>query len=108
MVAKGRSIDELPQLFNVLIGEYVELSGRARTQPPMTRYADLISDYAFRHHVKAGITGWAQVHGYRGETATVQSMKDRVGLDTWYVDNWSLLLDVQDHIANGNRSDQRT
>jgi undecaprenyl-phosphate galactose phosphotransferase/putative colanic acid biosynthesis UDP-glucose lipid carrier transferase len=58
-------------------------------------YADLISDYAFRHHVKPGITGWAQVLGYRGETPTVQSMKERVDLDIWYVDNWSLLLDAQ-------------
>ena len=57
-------------------------------------YSDLISCYAFRHHVKPGITGWAQIHGCRGETPTVGSMEQRVLHDIWYVDNWSLLLDV--------------
>ena len=58
-------------------------------------YTALISTYAFRHHVKPGITGWAQVHGYRGETPTLRLMEERVDRDIWYVDNWSLLLDLR-------------
>jgi len=55
----------------------------------------LLSDYAFRHHVKPGITGWAQVKGYRGETARVEQMKGRVDCDLWYINNWSLALDLK-------------
>jgi lipopolysaccharide/colanic/teichoic acid biosynthesis glycosyltransferase len=57
-------------------------------------YAELISKYAFRHHVNPGITGWAQIRGHRGETSTVRSMKERVDHNIWYVDHWSLVLDV--------------
>jgi putative colanic acid biosynthesis UDP-glucose lipid carrier transferase len=53
----------------------------------------LVSNYAFRHHVKPGLTGWAQVHGFRGPTPTVEDIKRRVDHDLWYVDNWSLTLD---------------
>jgi undecaprenyl-phosphate galactose phosphotransferase/putative colanic acid biosynthesis UDP-glucose lipid carrier transferase len=95
MWLRKTSIDELPQLFNVLIGDMSIVGPRPHATAHDSYYADLISDYAFRHHVKPGITGWAQVHGYRGETPTVQSMKERVDYDIWYVDNWSLLRDVQ-------------
>jgi Undecaprenyl-phosphate glucose phosphotransferase len=95
MWLRKTSIDELPQLFNVLIGDMSIVGPRPHATAHDNHYADLISDYAFRHHVKPGITGWAQVLGYRGETPTVQSMKERVDLDIWYVDNWSLLLDAQ-------------
>jgi Undecaprenyl-phosphate glucose phosphotransferase len=95
MWLRKTSIDELPQLFNVLIGDMSIVGPRPHATAHDNYYADLISDYAFRHHVKPGITGWAQVHGCRGETPTVQSMKERVDFDIWYVDNWSLLLDVQ-------------
>ncbi|MGY4296415.1 lipopolysaccharide/colanic/teichoic acid biosynthesis glycosyltransferase [Bradyrhizobium sp. i1.4.4] len=54
-----------------------------------------MSDYAFRHHVKPGITGWAQVNGFRGETRQVEQMQRRVELDLWYINNWSLLLDLK-------------
>jgi lipopolysaccharide/colanic/teichoic acid biosynthesis glycosyltransferase len=59
------------------------------------RDGDLLSDYAFRHHVKPGITGWAQVSGFRGETAQVEQMKGRVDCDLWYINNWSLALDLK-------------
>ena len=57
-------------------------------------YADLIDDYLGRHRVKPGITGWAQVHGYRGETSNVDDMRRRIELDLEYIDRWSLWLDL--------------
>jgi len=57
-------------------------------------YKELIAKYAFRHHVKPGITGWAQVHGLRGETGLLEQMAERVKLDLWYVNHWSFGLDV--------------
>jgi undecaprenyl-phosphate galactose phosphotransferase/putative colanic acid biosynthesis UDP-glucose lipid carrier transferase len=58
-------------------------------------YGSQLSDYAFRHHVKPGITGWAQIHGCRGGTAEVESMKRRLDFDLWYISNWSFALDLQ-------------
>jgi Undecaprenyl-phosphate glucose phosphotransferase len=89
------SIDEIPQFLNVLKGDMSIVGPRPHALAHDNHYADLISRYAFRHHVKPGITGWAQIHGYRGETPTVRSMKERVDRDIWYVDNWSLLLDIR-------------
>ena len=59
------------------------------------RYDELIANYAYRNHVKPGITGWAQVNGYRGETPNVATMEARVMRDLWYINNWSLWLDVR-------------
>jgi putative colanic acid biosynthesis UDP-glucose lipid carrier transferase len=92
---RSTSVDELPQLFNVLMGEMSIVGPRPHATVHDDHFSRLISHYAFRHHMKPGITGWAQIHGYRGETPTVQSMKERVDLDIWYVDNWSLLLDAR-------------
>ena len=89
------SIDELPQLFNVLIGNMSIVGPRPHAAAHDDYYSDLIARYAFRHKMKPGITGWAQVKGYRGETPTIHLMKKRVQLDVWYVDNWSILLDIQ-------------
>jgi exopolysaccharide biosynthesis polyprenyl glycosylphosphotransferase len=89
------SIDELPQLFNVVSGEMSLVGPRPHAAAHDHYYAELISCYAFRHHMKPGITGWAQVNGCRGETPTLQCMKDRVDHDIWYVNNWSLLLDLK-------------
>jgi undecaprenyl-phosphate galactose phosphotransferase/putative colanic acid biosynthesis UDP-glucose lipid carrier transferase len=89
------SIDELPQLFNVLKGEMSIVGPRPHAAAHDHHYEELISCYAFRHHMKPGITGWAQVNGYRGETPTLECMKGRVDFDIWYVDNWSVLLDVK-------------
>ena len=60
-----------------------------------SEYEKLIANYAFRHHVKPGITGWAQVNGYRGETPTADLMAKRVEYDLWYIANWSLWLDIR-------------
>jgi undecaprenyl-phosphate galactose phosphotransferase/putative colanic acid biosynthesis UDP-glucose lipid carrier transferase len=60
-----------------------------------SHYGAIVAEYAFRHHVKPGITGWAQVNGYRGETPQLEQMKCRVEHDLWYINNWSLALDLK-------------
>jgi Undecaprenyl-phosphate glucose phosphotransferase len=89
------SIDELPQFVNVLRGEMSLVGPRPHAMVHDDEYRKLISKYAFRLHLKPGITGWAQVNGLRGETATVDLMEKRVDLDLWYINNWSLWLDVK-------------
>ncbi len=89
------SIDELPQFLNVLRGEMSLVGPRPHAVVHDDEYKKLISRYAFRLHLKPGITGWAQVNGLRGETATVERMEKRVDLDLWYINNWSLWLDVK-------------
>jgi Undecaprenyl-phosphate glucose phosphotransferase len=88
------NIDELPQLFNVLYGDMSLVGPRPHAVAHNSQYEKLIADYAFRNHVKPGITGWAQVSGYRGETRTTDLMTKRVELDRWYISNWSLWLDA--------------
>jgi Undecaprenyl-phosphate glucose phosphotransferase len=89
------SVDELPQLINVLRGEMSLVGPRPHAVAHDTHYARLVGDYLGRHRVKPGVTGWAQVNGLRGETDTLEKMRARVEHDLYYVDNWSLLLDLQ-------------
>ncbi|HEY0219680.1 MAG TPA: undecaprenyl-phosphate glucose phosphotransferase, partial [Afipia sp.] len=89
------SIDELPQLFNVLAGNMSCVGPRPHAVAHDHQYGDLLSEYALRHHVKPGISGWAQVNGYRGQILQVEQMKTRVEYDLWYINNWSLLLDLK-------------
>jgi Undecaprenyl-phosphate glucose phosphotransferase len=93
-VLRATSIDELPQLFNVLLGDMSLVGPRPHAVAHNGYYGKLLSDYAFRHHVKPGITGWAQIHGCRGGTAKVELMKKRLDFDLWYINNWHLWLDV--------------
>jgi undecaprenyl-phosphate galactose phosphotransferase/putative colanic acid biosynthesis UDP-glucose lipid carrier transferase len=88
------SIDELPQLLNVLKGDMSLIGPRPHALAHDNHYSEIVAEYAFRHHVKPGITGWAQVNGYRGETAKVEQMRQRVAHDLWYINNWSLMLDL--------------
>ncbi len=87
------SIDELPQLFNVVRGDMSIVGPRPHASAHDRYFASAIEKYAFRHHVKSGITGWAQVCGARGETDTLEKMQRRVELDLWYINNWSIWLD---------------
>src|SRR5262245_46801762 len=87
------NIDEVPQLFNVLLGDMSLVGPRPHALSHDREYERKISLYARRHNVKPGITGWAQIHGFRGETDTTEKMKKRVEHDLYYIDNWSLLLD---------------
>ncbi len=89
------SVDELPQLLNVMRGEMSLVGPRPHALAHDDHYGQLIGDYAFRHHMKPGLTGWAQVNGHRGETETVDAMTKRVEHDLWYVDHWSLWLDIR-------------
>ena len=88
------SIDELPQLLNVLRGEMSIVGPRPHAASHDRVFAQCIENYAYRHHVKSGITGWAQVNGARGETNTLEKIQKRVDLDLWYIKHWSLRLDI--------------
>lgn len=89
------NIDELPQFINVLKGDMSLVGPRPHMLAHTDYYSSLISDYMIRHYVKPGITGWAQTHGERGETKTVQDMERRVVKDIWYIEHWSFWLDIQ-------------
>jgi Undecaprenyl-phosphate glucose phosphotransferase len=89
------SIDELPQLFNVLRGDMSLVGPRPHALAHDDEYRGVIANYAFRHHVKPGITGWAQINGFRGETARIESMRERIEADLWYINNYNLWLDLR-------------
>jgi Undecaprenyl-phosphate glucose phosphotransferase len=88
------SIDELPQLINVLKGEMSIVGPRPHAAVHDNHFDKIIANYAFRQRMKPGITGCAQVNGSRGGTATIKAMQQRVELDIWYIDNWSFHLDL--------------
>jgi Undecaprenyl-phosphate glucose phosphotransferase len=89
------SVDELPQLINVLRGDMSLVGPRPHALAHDNQYRQAIANYSFRHHVKPGLTGWAQVCGYRGETPTLDLMEKRVEHDLWYINHWSLWLDFK-------------
>jgi Undecaprenyl-phosphate glucose phosphotransferase len=89
------SLDELPQLFNVLRGEMSVVGPRPHMVEHNHQYAALIDTYLARHRVKPGITGWAQVNGWRGETDILEKMEWRISHDLYYIENWSLSFDLQ-------------
>jgi len=89
------SLDELPQFFNVLIGDLSVVGPRPHAVAHNEQYRCLIPGYMLRHKVKPGITGWAQVNGWRGETDTLEKMQKRVDCDLEYMHNWSLWLDLK-------------
>ena len=88
------SLDELPQFFNVFMGDMSIVGPRPHMLLHTEEYSELINKYMVRQLVKPGITGVAQVRGYRGETKELQDMEGRVRFDVWYIENWSLSLDI--------------
>ena len=88
------SLDELPQFFNVLQGRMSIVGPRPHAVAHNELYRSMIKGYMVRHKVKPGITGWAQVNGWRGETDTLEKMKNRIDYDLAYLQNWSLRLDL--------------
>ena len=89
------NIDELPQFWNVLIGDMSIVGPRPHMLAHTEQYDKLIDKYMVRHFVKPGITGWAQVTGFRGETRELWQMEGRVERDIWYIQHWSLWLDLR-------------
>lgn len=89
------SMDELPQFFNVLIGDMSVVGPRPHLWSQNKAYASKIKKYMVRHYVKPGITGLAQVKGFRGEIETEEDMVNRIKLDVFYIENWSLVMDIK-------------
>jgi len=92
---RRRSLDELPQVLNVLSGKMSFVGPRPHAIAHNEQYRKLISGYMIRHKVRPGMTGWAQVNGLRGETDTVEKMRERIAYDIDYMNNWSLWLDLR-------------
>ena len=89
------SIDELPQFFNVLIGDMSVVGPRPHLWSQNKAYASRIKKYMVRHYVKPGVTGLAQVKGFRGEIETDEDMINRIKFDVFYIENWSLIMDIK-------------
>jgi putative colanic acid biosynthesis UDP-glucose lipid carrier transferase len=94
-ILRKTSLDELPQLFNVLLGDMSLVGPRPHALTHNDYYSQLLENYACRHRVKPGITGWAQIHGFRGEITAPELMEQRVRYDLEYIDNWSIWFDLQ-------------
>jgi putative colanic acid biosynthesis UDP-glucose lipid carrier transferase len=94
-VLRSTSLDELPQLFNVLLGDMSIVGPRPHAVAHNEAYRALIHGYMLRHKVKPGITGWAQVNGFRGETDTEDKMRARIEFDLEYIENWDLRWDLE-------------
>ena len=89
------SMDELPQFFNVFLGNMSVVGPRPHMLSHTIQYSELIDNFLVRHYAKPGITGWAQVNGLRGETKVLADMESRVEYDIWYIENWSFILDLK-------------
>lgn len=89
------SLDELPQFLNVLRGEMSVVGPRPHAMEHNEMYKELIDRYMLRHRVKPGITGWAQINGFRGQTDTIEKMRKRIEFDIYYIQHWSFQLDLR-------------
>ncbi|MBR0023389.1 MAG: undecaprenyl-phosphate glucose phosphotransferase [Muribaculaceae bacterium] len=89
------SLDELPQFINVFKGDMSIVGPRPHMVQQTQEYSELIDKYMLRHTIKPGITGWAQVNGFRGPTDELWKMEKRVELDVWYAENWNFMLDIK-------------
>ena len=93
-IMRKTSIDELPQFINVLKGEMSVVGPRPHMVKHTEEYSKLIDKYMVRHFVKPGVTGWAQVTGFRGETKELKDMEGRIQADIWYIEHWNLWMDI--------------
>jgi putative colanic acid biosynthesis UDP-glucose lipid carrier transferase len=89
------NLDEMPQFINVLMSDMSIVGPRPHMLKHTDDYSKLLNKYMVRHFLKPGITGWAQIHGYRGEIKHMQDISNRVEYDLWYLENWSLWLDTR-------------
>lgn len=89
------SLDEFPQFINVLKGEMSLVGPRPHMVKHTSDYSKIVDQYMIRHFLKPGITGWAQVNGYRGEITNPEQIKKRVSNDLWYLENWNVWLDIR-------------
>ncbi len=89
------SIDELPQFFNVLIGDMSVVGPRPHMLSDTEKFSKIVDRYMVRHFIKPGVTGLAQARGYRGKVGTKKDMENRVKLDIYYLEKWSFILDVK-------------
>jgi Undecaprenyl-phosphate glucose phosphotransferase len=94
-ILRKTNLDELPQFINVLLGHMSVIGPRPHMLKHTEEYSKIIDKFMVRHFVKPGITGWAQVNGYRGETKNPEEMEMRVQADLWYIENWSFVLDLR-------------
>jgi putative colanic acid biosynthesis UDP-glucose lipid carrier transferase len=94
-ILRRTSLDEFPQFVNVLIGTMSVVGPRPHMVKHTDDYSKLVNQYMVRHYSKPGITGWAQIHGYRGEINDLGQIKNRIQYDIWYMENWSLFLDIR-------------
>lgn len=94
-ILRHTSIDELPQFINVLMGDMSVVGPRPHMLKHTEEYSRLIDKYMVRHYIKPGITGWAQINGYRGQTEELWQMEKRVEHDVWYIEHWSTALDIK-------------
>jgi putative colanic acid biosynthesis UDP-glucose lipid carrier transferase len=89
------SLDEMPQFINVFLSDMSVVGPRPHMLKHTDDYSKLLNHYMIRHFLKPGITGWAQIHGYRGEIKMFEDINNRIEYDIWYLENWSLWLDTR-------------
>lgn len=94
-ILRKTSIDEFPQFFNVFIGQMSVVGPRPHMLKHTNEFQEIKSNYLVRHYIKPGITGWAQINGYRGETKTKEDITNRVEFDIWYIENWTYFIDIK-------------
>jgi len=94
-ILRRTSIDEFPQVFNILMNQMSYVGPRPHMLKHTEQYKDQVNQFMVRHYVKPGLTGWAQINGYRGETKELIEMKNRAEADIWYIENWNFVLDIK-------------
>ena len=95
VIMRRTSIDELPQIINVLLNNMSLVGPRPHMLKHTEEYRVLVDKFMVRHFAKPGVTGWAQINGFRGETKLVKDMENRALADIWYIENWTFFLDVK-------------